>query len=430
MRQILFYIPRQIGGVPIFSSAQQPWGLLLIVWAVGAVALVVWHLRRQGWSGEMLGDIAVLLVIGGLIRYVLPHICKPAGLPIPGYGVMLLIAVLSAVGMAVYRGRRLGLEPDLVVMLCFWIVLPGILGARVFYVIEYWQTFQRATLGATLVELINFTEGGIVVYGALIGGVVGMVAFIARHKLPPLATFDLMAPSLLLGLAIGRIGCLLNGCCFGGTCDLPWAVTFPAGSPAYVSQVERGEVFLQGLKLEGQPSDPPRIARVEPGSQAQRQGLAPGDRIVSVDSLPVGTVEEARWALMGTLATGSEVTLQTAGGKTAHWSVSAVPRSRPVHPTQVYSSINAALLCLLLLAYAPFRRRDGEVWALLLTLYPLTRILLEFIRNDEPGKLGTPWTISQLLSLALLSCVAGFWIYLLQRPRGTAFPKYEVPATG
>jgi phosphatidylglycerol:prolipoprotein diacylglycerol transferase len=79
-----------------------------------------------------------------------------------------------------------------------------------------------------------------------------------------------------------------------------------------------------------------------------------------------------------------------------------------------------------LLAYYPFRRRDGEVVALLLTLYPISRFLLECIRKDEGGQFGTGLTISQNVSLLMLAGVALLWYYVLRQPRKTAWP----PADG
>ena len=98
------------------------------------------------------------------------------------------------------------------------------------------------------------------------------------------------------------------------------------------------------------------------------------------------------------------------------------PYAHPLQPTQIFSSINALLLCGVLLAYYPFRKREGEVTALLLTLYPSTRFLLELIRSDEAGQFGTGLTISQLVSLVTLLLVAGLWVYVLRQPAGTVWP--------
>ena len=103
--------------------------------------------------------------------------------------------------------------------------------------------------------------------------------------------------------------------------------------------------------------------------------------------------------------------------------VTAPERSHPVHPTQIYSTINALLICLFLLTYDPFRRRNGELWAWMMTIYPLARFLEEMIRNDEASILCTGMTISQNVSLLILVCAIAMWIYVLRQPRGLAFRK-------
>ena len=349
------------------------------------------------------------------------------GLPIRGYGVMLLLAVAAGVGLAAWRGRRLGIDPELIFTLAFWAFVPAIIGARAFYVIEYWDEFQRGP--NTLWAILNVTQGGLVVYGSVIGGIAGLVAFIYKYKMPPLATFDLVVPSFVLGMAIGRIGCLLNGCCFGGVCDLPWAVTFPADSPPYLHQVQHGETFVQGVRIAGEPGAEPVITEVRPGSPAAAQGLKPGQKIVAIGAIPIRTAGQARRELLRAQEIDTEMTIQvSASRRAAKWPITGpLPRSEPVHPTQLYSSLNGLVLFLVLVAYAPFRRRDGEIWALFLTLYPITRFLLEIIRTDEPGVFGTGLTISQVVSLILLLCAVVFWAHVLMKPRGTAFATYQEP---
>jgi phosphatidylglycerol---prolipoprotein diacylglyceryl transferase len=117
------------------------------------------------------------------------------------------------------------------------------------------------------------------------------------------------------------------------------------------------------------------------------------------------------------------VELALRSGKTIKIPAVAPPaRSLPVHPTQLYSAVDGALLGWFLWAYFPFRRRDGELIALLLTIHPVTRFLLEIIRTDEPAVFGTGMSISQNISILLLACGAGLWWYLLRQPRGVAWP--------
>ncbi len=426
MLQTLFFIPLEIGGLPVFG-----FGLLLAAWAVVSVVILAVLVWRQGLTADTFSYLPLLALVGAAIWWLLPVICEKEGLPIRGYGVMLLVAVASATGLLAWRAVRVGLQADMMFSLVFWGFVPGIIGARLFYVIEYWSSFQRPTPGETLGAVVNIAEGGLVVYGSLIGGTIGLVAFMRVHKLPVLATLDLLTPSLVLGLAIGRIGCLLNGCCFGGPCDLPWAVTFPAGSPAHVHQAQHGHAFVAGIKLACDKTKPPVIAEVEPGSDAEHAGLAAKQQIVAINDQTIRTVEEARRFLVYLDEPGKRIAITAKGSsKPRAWTVTRASGSLPVHPTQLYSVINGTLLCLLFLAYDQFRRRDGELFALLLTIYPVTRFLLEIIRTDESAVFGTGLSISQNVSLLMLVGAAGLWYYILSHPPGVAFRRTTAAATG
>ena len=145
----------------------------------------------------------------------------------------------------------MGIHPDQVLSLIFWMFVPGIIVARAFYVIEYWPQFQKETLEQTIWAVAAVAKGGLVVYGSLLCGLCGLIAFARKNRISLLVLGDLMVPSVALGMALGRVGCLLNGCCFGGTGDLPWAITFPWNSPAHVQQVQAGQADVYGLKFAG-----------------------------------------------------------------------------------------------------------------------------------------------------------------------------------
>ena len=418
MLQTLFYIPAELGGAPVFG-----FGLLLALWTIISVATMAWLGWRQGFNADTWGYVPLLAIVGAAIWFVLPAVCEPRGLPIRGYGMMLLTAVVAAVLLAVRRGRRVGIDPEAIYTLAFWMFLPGLIGSRLFYVIQHWDEYHRETFRATMAAVINLTQGGLVVYGALIGGVLGLLVFVRKYKFPLLATVDLIVPSMALGLALGRVGCLLNGCCFGGPSEMPWAITFPWDSYAHRRQVEQGQTFLHGLKIVGNPGDPPVITEVQPGSPARKQGLKAFQRIVSINRLPTRTIDEAQHALLQLNRVGTQISILTAGGAAVRqWSiVGPLPRSEPVQPTQPFSSINGLLVCLFLLAYDPFRRRDGELFALGMTIYPITRFLLEMVRTDERPVFGTGMTISQNGSLLVLIGAIALWFYILRRPPGRAF---------
>ena len=101
-----------------------------------------------------------------------------------------------------------------------------------------------------------------------------------------------------------------------------------------------------------------------------------------------------------------------------------LPRSRPVHPTQLYSLLDALLLCCFLLAFEPYKRREGELTALVLTIHPISRFLLEIIRVDEAAVFNTGMSISQNISIAIFAGGILLWIYLFwSRPRASAWPQ-------
>ena len=418
----LFQIPYEIGGVPLFG-----FGVLLALWAVASVVVVAAAVRQQGWTAETLSLVPPLLLLGAVILFLPKYF--PDGLPIRGYGVMLLAGSAAGIGLAIYRARRAGLPSETIISLAMATFICGIIGARLFYVIEYWnESFASRSVVETIGKILQFTEGGLVVYGALIGAAVAFVWFVRKHKLPLFAMADLIAPSLAIGLAFGRIGCFLNGCCYGGATDLPWAVTFPkysspyeAGkaaprlSPPYADQAARGQ--MHGFHWEWG-DDKPVITRVLPGSPAAAAGLKAGDAVAKINGLRVTSTEQVETILLSSLATQQSLRLELASQETLTVGPPPAPaRSRPVHPAQLYSAIDAGLLAWFLWAYYPFRRRDGEVIALLLTIHPVTRFLLEIIRVDESAVFGTSLSISQNLSIAFFVAAIGLWAYLSRQPR-------------
>lgn len=418
MRSTLFHIPSELAGLPVFG-----FGWLLALWALVSVVWVGWSVRRLGWQGETRGLAAFLLMAGALIAFVLPAISDVDGLPVRGYGVMLLIAVVASAWIAIDRAEGLGIDTEILYSLMFWLVATGVIGARLFYLIQYWQEFAHLPLSRLPLELVNVTQGGLVVYGGLLAGAAAFFWIAYRHRLPALALADLVAPSVALGMGIGRIGCFLNGCCFGGFSDLPWAVTFPAGSPPYMRQVELGQIYFHGMQLSHDKDGPAVVERVEAGSLAEQAGLKPGDQITGVGRDKVTTTEDALLAMLVTTQQGGELSLTIKGRAAAcRWTPRGDERSLPVHPTQLYSAIDAILLAAFLWAYYPFRRRDGEVLAWLLTLHPISRFLLEIIRQDEGSVWGTGLTISQTISLAIFLSGIALWAWILRKPAATAWP--------
>lgn len=412
MKRDLFYLRGDLFG----------FGWLFWIWLLASAGLLLWTWRRNG-SREALGYLPVLAIAGAAIVWVLPNLVGEQGLPIRGYGAMLVMGIVSGAWLATSLGRRMGVDSEIILGMAFWVFLCGIAGARLFYVAEYWQEFQGVSRWETLKALLNVTEGGLVVYGGAIGGFSAMAIYLLWYRLPALAIADLTAPAIGLGLFFGRIGCFLNGCCYGGATELPWGVCFPPGSPPFVHQLQAGKIGVQGLRFGTQLDGPAEIAEVTAGSQAEQAGLQAGQRITIIDGKPIDSARQAEAALMHVQA-GEELAINIADERVPRsWRVTAVTdRSHAVHPTQLYSSLDGLVLCWFLLAFYPYRQRDGEVFAWLLTIYPITRFLIEAIRDDEGAVRGTGLTISQNVSLVCLAIAAALWIYIRTKPTGSVLP--------
>ncbi|MDA1179858.1 MAG: prolipoprotein diacylglyceryl transferase [Planctomycetota bacterium] len=421
MMQDLCYLPSRIAGVPLFG-----FGILFVVWCSLAAAWSLWHVARHGWRNADLGGhlvsiglVAAVLVFLG--RMTLDRNGVERGIPIRGYGVFLLLGITSGMVLAIYRGSLRGLSAEVMQRLAMWMFVPGVVGARLFYVIQYRAEFQRDTFGETLYACLRLTEGGLVVFGALLGAAAGFVWFCYRNRISPLPLGDVIAPSLLVGLAFGRLGCLMNGCCYGGMCDYPWAITFPSQansthdpSPVYARQFHSG--VFDGLSLATQGSQVV-VAQVTADGLAARAGLQVGDIVVRVNGRAVSSSELAH-DLLSMPGEPVRRIVELVDGRTLNWTLELPSRSRPVHPTQIYSAINALVLLLFVLTLEPIVQRDGVLIATTLTLKPITRSLLEVIRVDEGGLGSFGLTISQTVGLAILLFALGLWYVIVRRPVG------------
>ncbi len=377
-------------------------------------------------------------------------------LPINTYGLMVLAGFLSGLWVASRRAPARGLAPEMITDLCVWLLLGGLVGSRIAYVLFYnrydavlmqwefdfglfdltdgglhpvggvagfvlvplaawWRCRRRAVSGEGPVpvggggafsvfpprtgkarlglaagavlggvagarvlhvalesarynfKLFAIWEGGIVFYGGFIGALLVGIVFLWRRRVPMLSTTDVIAPSVALGAAFGRLGCFLKGCCFGAITDRPWGVCFPR--------------IVETVVRDGRP-DP-----VVTGSPAflHHQQAYP---------LQVGP---------------------------------AATHSLPVHPTQLYESVVMVALFLLLSWYWSKRPRPGRVLASLGAGYGLWRFGLEFLRGDwHPHAAGL--TLSQIISLGVVAASALLWLLVpAPPPSGEATPGRAAP---
>ena len=159
---------------------------------------------------------------------------------------MMALAFLTGMWTATRRARHVNLSGEIITDVTMWLMGGSIIGARFVYVTTYWkQEFADQPFS----EVFMIQHGGLVYYGGLIGAAVGAIVYLAWKKLPAWKILDLLAPSAALGNMFGRIGCLLNGCCYGRACDLPWAIHFPADHETHGAAVHPTEIYDALLNL-------------------------------------------------------------------------------------------------------------------------------------------------------------------------------------
>ena len=156
------------------------------------------------------------------------------------YGVMIALAFLIGLWTATRRARHANIPGDKITDIVLWLLAGSILGARFVYVTTYWRD---EFANQPLAEIFKIWHGGLVYYGGFIGAIFAALIYIRWKKLPVWKTADVLAPSIALGNVFGRIGCLLNGCCYGRACNLPWAIHFAPDHPTHGLPVHPTEIY-------------------------------------------------------------------------------------------------------------------------------------------------------------------------------------------
>ena len=238
------------------------------------------------------------------------------------YGVFIAMAFLSAIALALREARRQGEDANKILDLCFYMLVAAIVGSRILYVLINWSTFRHDPF-----EIVRIWQGGLVFYGGFIGALLTALWYMRRKGLPLLKTADIMAPSIAFGLFVGRIGCFFAGCCYGKTCDLPWAVIF-----------------------------------THPESLA--------------------------------------------------------PKGVPLHPTQLYSSLNGLFIFFVLVGIRRIKGFEGQIFWTYVLLYGVTRSIIEHFRGDERGMfVEGMFSTSQLIGL-IMAVIAIAMMIILRRRKG------------
>ncbi|MGB9607567.1 MAG: prolipoprotein diacylglyceryl transferase [bacterium] len=155
-----------------------------------------------------------------------PILFKIGPLAIRSWGAMLLVGFLLAYWLALKRAEKYSLPKAYVLDLALYLLLAGVIGGRLVYVLLNGRFYFRNPL-----QIVAIWNGGLSFYGSLGAGVLTTLIFCMKKNLSFFRVADLLTPSLALGYAFGRIGCFLNGCCYGVPTNLPIGVTFPGVFP-------------------------------------------------------------------------------------------------------------------------------------------------------------------------------------------------------
>lgn len=159
--------------------------------------------------------------MSGIVIDINPVAFSIGPVPLTWHGIFSALAIVVGFALTLPEARRRGLDEDQVYTLGLWAVFAALIGARLFHVVDHWDFYA-----ANPIAILAFTNGGLSIYGGLLGGFVVGGIYAWRTRLPIRSTFDSAAPALILAQAVGRIGCLINGDVHGAPADLPWAITY------------------------------------------------------------------------------------------------------------------------------------------------------------------------------------------------------------
>jgi len=266
------------------------------------------------------------------------------GAPIYGYGVMMVVGFFLAMALAKFLAKHSKLDPEIFANAALIALVAGVLGARLSHVLENLSDYTRGdlTVWQNFRNAINIRSGGLTYYGGFLLAFPALIAYGWYKRVPLRLGMDIIAPCLMVGLGLGRIGCYLNGCCYGAQTQVSWAVQFPYRSDAYFEQLNKGEITV-----------PPELLNAN--------GVPRSIEDIESDR----TIDAAQRGALVKLAQSQ--------------------KALPVHPAELYSTFTALLIAALLLAYFTLPHAPGRVFALMLMVEGISRFLLETVRAEPVG---------------------------------------------
>ena len=287
-----------------------------------------------------------------------PTLFTVHGLGFHTWGLMVMLAFLAAAMVAHPRAAKVGIDPDALVPLYLLSVVLGLAGARLLH----FTMAEPAVFFAHPLSYFDLGQGGFAFYGGVVVAGLGGAIYARLRGIPVLKLADVAAPAIMLGLAVGRVGCFSAGCCHGSRCGLPPAST---------------------------------LAELPGGSVVTTHGF-PWIALVFKKGVGVGAIHDV-----------------------------------PVYPTQLWASLGAFLIFLLLdLLWRRARIFDGVVMAAMLLIYAAERSAIEVFRGDTVRGLyeiaGHRFSTSQLVSAGMVLLALLIGVVGLRRGRAPETP-FEPP---
>ena len=173
----------------------------------------------------------------------MPYLFEFGPIKIPSYGVMLMTAFLSCYYLLNRELKKKGKDPEMASDAIFWAALGGILGAKLYYLLENYKLLIADPIG------MIFSGSGLVFWGGLAGGMFAVLFYLRYKNEDWIEWTDFISPLLILGYSIGRVGCTLVGCDYGLPTNLPWGMTFPNGAPPTLIPVHPTQIYETLLGL-------------------------------------------------------------------------------------------------------------------------------------------------------------------------------------
>jgi phosphatidylglycerol:prolipoprotein diacylglycerol transferase len=170
-----------------------------------------------------------------------PALIEIGNFGLPAYGTMLVISFLVALFLVKRTAKKFNIAPAIIENLVFWVMIGVIVGGRLLYAFFHLNEFSD------FISIFEIWNGGMMFFGSFIGAFIAGLVYVRKEKLPVLLLCDIVSPSIALGEFFTRIGCFLNGCCFGKPSNLPWAVKFPEGS--FADHAGLGDCALHPTQL-------------------------------------------------------------------------------------------------------------------------------------------------------------------------------------